>query len=409
MAAPHAKLSPSSAHRWTRCAGSVELEAGIPNVDTEYSVDGTITHALAEYCLNNDIWTPSSLVGKTVSLQVRNDVHELLVEADRAARVGIYLDHVAGLLLHPDYITHAVEARMEIGASLGIANCFGTADLVALIGTTLHVVDYKDGRGEIVHPDGNEQLILYGQGARTCLPPDMKVTDVTLTIVQPKTQSRPESHTYTMPEFLEQVARIKAAAERIAPDSPRVAGEKQCRFCKARGVCPEAKSLAYEKAAGLFAGEVIVSNTTPVPVDVTQLPEDKLVALLEHDAFIRQTLDACASEAKRRISTGGSVAGFKMVAGKNSRSWSDTGTPEALAAALHCSTDFFYVKERKTPAALEKELPSGGKKVIEPFIVKTSGAPVLVKDSDKRQALVYNAERLFDAVDGEAPAALSFM
>lgn len=403
----HAKLSPSAAHRWTRCAGSVAIESTLPNKDTEYSIDGTITHALAEYCLFRHIWNPLKLVGEVLQL----DKHTITVEMDRAERVRIYLDHLATLLLDPDYVMHAVESRLEIGHSLGIANCFGTSDFLGVVGTTLHVVDYKDGRGEIVHPDGNEQLILYAHGALSSLPRSMKISHVTLTIVQPKTQHKPESHTYTLPEFAEHVTRIRDAALLVTPDAPRTAGEKQCRFCKAKGICQENKDRAYEGAAQLFEGQVMPANNSDVQViNVHELTSDKLAQLLEMESFIRQTLDACAEEAVRRITSGGHVAGFKMVAGRNSRNWKPDATAEVLAKALHCSTDFFYEKKLKSVAGLEKELPAGGKKIIAEYVDKTEGAPTLAKESDKRAAIVYDAARLFDATaEPVDPTEFSFL
>ena len=50
----HARLSPSAAHRWSKCPGSVQEEAKYPDVSGDAAVDGTGSHLLLELCILND-------------------------------------------------------------------------------------------------------------------------------------------------------------------------------------------------------------------------------------------------------------------------------------------------------------------------------------------------------------------
>lgn len=44
----HAKLSPSSSHRWMECTASPAMEAPFPNVSSEAAEQGTAAHSMGE-------------------------------------------------------------------------------------------------------------------------------------------------------------------------------------------------------------------------------------------------------------------------------------------------------------------------------------------------------------------------
>ena len=49
--AQHSVLSPSGAHRWMRCPGSIAAESGMPDTSSKYAAEGTAAHELASKCL----------------------------------------------------------------------------------------------------------------------------------------------------------------------------------------------------------------------------------------------------------------------------------------------------------------------------------------------------------------------
>ena len=76
----HAVLSASSSARWLACPPSAQLCAALPDTVTDYALEGTCAHELAEYkvqrLLGNSTSNPTenlkSLGVKSVPVQVRS-------------------------------------------------------------------------------------------------------------------------------------------------------------------------------------------------------------------------------------------------------------------------------------------------------------------------------------------------
>ena len=76
MSKKHARLSPSSADRWTSCTASPAAQDGIPNENSDASRQGTTCHQIQEELLLNKELEPQNYIGRTLVFwhDAENDV-----------------------------------------------------------------------------------------------------------------------------------------------------------------------------------------------------------------------------------------------------------------------------------------------------------------------------------------------
>lgn len=412
----HAKLSPSSAHRWTRCPGSVREELKYPDNSGPAALDGTRTHALLEMCLVTRV-DPMFMVGQIIT----DDDGLHTIDTDRAKRVKVATDHVRDL---GGKVT--TERRVDPSRLVGRDDLGGTVDVTVVVGNTVHIIDYKDGITPVEAVE-NEQLIAYALGhlAQYNLPinGNYPVKRMVLTIVQPKLAMKGlppiTSWELSVESLLSRIGDIvvKAAAT-DAPDAPLVPGEKQCRFCKAKGGCTAVNTHVME-AVGMFKSIDIVQQAAVT--EPTEMSNDKLREIIEAAPLLRQLLEASEAEALRRMQMGQTIPGLKVVNGRGSRAWAH---PEdemvTKLKKIGIPAGALYVTKLISPAQAEKltwEKRDGTKVQVSDkmklqmereLIVKLAGKPTVASESDPRPAVVTDASAMFGAVGGAVESLPSF-
>ena len=402
----HAKLSPSSAHRWTRCPGSIREEAKYPDSSGPAALDGTRTHALLEMCLVTSM-DPMMMVGMTTS----DDDGNYVIDKDRATRVKVATDYVYG---QAGKVT--TERRVEPARLVGRTDLGGTVDVTIEGDGTVEIIDYKDGITPVDVVE-NEQLISYALGhlAGYNLPINgtYPIQRVILTVIQPKLALKGlpaiSSWELSVESLLSRIGElvVKAAAT-DAPDAPLVPGEKQCRFCRAKGGC-SAVSQSTLQAVGMFKSIDIVQSAAVA--EPTELSNDKIREIIQAAPLLRQLLEATEAEALRRMQMGQTIAGLKVVNGRGSRVWAfEESEMEAKLKKLGIPAGALYVTKLVSPAQAEKltwakrdgtQMQVSDKQKLQmskELVVKLAGKPTVAAESDPRPAVVMDASPLFGEV-----------
>jgi hypothetical protein len=380
MSGYHAKLSPSGAHRWMACPGSVALEALQPD-DTAgpHAAEGTLAHTLASECLDGGL-PPHARIGQTHVV----DGYTFTVDK---VMVDYVDDYVRLVREYAKLGELAVEQRVPIGHITGEEGATGTSDAIVMATAerALFVIDLKYGMGVRVDAADNEQLMLYALGALELCSLTDTFDEVCMVIHQPRLNHVAEHWMYTA-DLLAFKAKVEAAAAATREENARLEpGEKQCKFCKAKFDCPALKALVEET----------VDHIAPAVSadDFADLGDNSLSVAMGRVDLIEQWCRAVRGEVERRLTAGKDVPGYKLVEGRRgNRAWKSAEiAQEELAKIL--KRDELIEERFISPATAEKLLKKNpeGLKLLDSLTERPEGKLSVASDTDKRPAKAANA------------------
>lgn len=421
MSTAHANLSPSKRHRWAACPGSVREEAAYPDERSGAAIDGTHSHTLLEHCIKAGAADPSPMVG----IKMKDDDGQFIVDADRAARVKVAIDYIKQRHAESLGIAQLIaEQRVDPQWLLTRDDLHGSVDVQIHdpLHGVLEIIDYKDGMND-AWDSAILQMEQYAVGAlaefKIAKPNPYPFKTVRMTVIQPKLALRGgqaiRSVDYPVERVIDDVARtiIIEAAATDRPDATLVPGEKQCKYCRAKGGCAALSTKALEVV------DTMDITASAAEKDPTKMTDDQIVQIMEAAPLLRQLLEGVEKEAQTRLERGVDIPGLKMVNGKGHRAWrlSDEEMAEKLKR-MGVPKDALYKTALVSVAQAEKlrwkkrdgtdvQLTERQLKTLETeYVVKTVGKPVVVLAADSRTAIITNAAPLFSAVQPEVPAEL---
>lgn len=367
----HALLSASSSSRWLKCPPSAVYASIYPNVDTEYTREGTLAHEVAE-------WVSRHGDELTIAdLRRMPGMEDAPVEMYECA-TG-YRDYIQEQV-KSDAASVLLEQRLDF--SPWVPDGFGTGDCIIVQGNRLDVIDYKYGQGVAVSAVDNSQMRLYGLGALNDYGDIYDIGEVVMHIYQPR-MNNVSTERLTRDELLAWGETVKPIAHLAAVGEGDACAGEHCRFCPHAGVCPTLATTCM-RIVNANGGAAVVPTLAPWMV----------ADILKLEPMISKWLKAVKDRALASLLDGEEIPGYKVVEGKQgNRKWTDEGKVVSVLKEAGYGPDDYYETNVLSPAGMDKSI--GKKKVSEllgSLIDRSPGAPTVVSESDKRKPLDRLAE-----------------
>lgn len=366
MSVKHALLSASSAHKWISCPPSALLSKKFEDASSSFAQEGTDAHTLAQYKLEKLLGLDTKDPTKSLSFYDE----EMNSHAEYyAAFVLEQLEKAKETCADPQIL---IEQKLDF--SKYVPEGYGHVDCLIIADGTLTVIDYKYGLGIKVSAERNPQMFCYALGGLALFDGIYDIDNIHLIIYQPRRENISE-YSITKSELIKWAEEVLAPTAQLAikGEGEYKAGE-HCQFCKAKATCRKRAEYNLELAKYDFEVPATLDN-------------DEIAAILTKADELVSWVNDVKEYALKEALNGTKFEGFKIVAGRSNRKYTDEA---AVADVVIAAGKDPYEKKLLGITAMTALL---GKKTFEDILggltFKPPGKPVLVTADDKRP--VYNS------------------
>ncbi len=387
----HSFFSPSSAHRWINCPGSMAFNQQDSGSNT-HADSGTASHELSARALITDM-DCAMWIGESITVNNK----EYAIDEERASFCQVYVDDVRRRAIGGHLF---VEQKIDISDYLGEGQG-GTGDACIYLPSAKRAIieDLKYGTGEKVFAKDNPQLMLYALGLLKDFAMFGEIETVLLVICQPRL-GHIDEHEISVADLKEFGVKADYAvmharhAMKLPPDSKErdlyiTPGEKQCRWCRHKPHCAKLAKVVSEEVMADF------DNIAEEPPAVAVSNLDRLARMFAAVPLVEQWCRAVKEETFRLVAQGTQVMGpdgkpLKFVEGaEGKRAWDKDKLKDVEALLVGQLGPKAYAEPTliTAPAAgklLDKKKTAATWEVFKPFIKRAAGRPVLTIGSDPR-------------------------
>lgn len=359
----------STAKRVIACPASVKLcQQMPPQLESEHAARGTLLHNVMAELLEFDK-KPEQMLGTTYKNQTLTQ--ELIDEKVIPALEAL------SQIDPENRMEYMVETRVGFGDFL--PGVFGSTDLLGRIGSRAIVLDWKFGDGVLVDADDNPQLLFYAAAAMRTEAAKWVfegADEIELIIVQPPAIRRWVTDKARVANF--ELTLLRAVTQALRPDPVMQTGD-HCRWCTAKPICPQ------------MTGEV----DRALKMQLDALPAEQISIMLGQADRLEDFIKDLRSLAFTMLEKGQKVPGYKLVAKRGTRQWSDS---EQAAQWLNDYGVYPFKQDVISPAQAEKALKKRKIELPETLITSVSSGSTLVPESDPRPEVLQIGKQLAAAL-----------
>lgn len=370
----HAILSASGASRWLACTPSARLEEQFPDSTSEYAKEGTLAHEVCELKVRKNLI--EQMPTRTYNTKLKKLKENELWQDEMDKFTDVYLEYIQELV-HSYSCSPAVMVEKKVDFSQYVPEGFGTADCIVIAEGTMHIIDFKYGKGVAVSAENNPQMKLYALGAYLEYSMLYPIEKIKMAIVQPRLENEASESEIFVAELMDWAENVvKPLAEKAYKGEGTYIAGNHCRFCRAKATCRERARMnleasKFEMKTGALLSDTEVGEALKMAQDLAKWAED----LKEY---------ALTESLKGKI-----IPGWKAVEGRSVRAFKDTDLAIKTIIDSGIEEALLYERKQLTLAQIEKLLGAKQfKELVGELVEKAPGKPTLVLETDKREKIV---------------------